>query len=629
MRSATGLVPLGLCLLLLFHGSLAQIPFQRQPQSPRLSGRSDCQFQQITAREPNRRQVSEAGVSEFWDSFEGDELECAGVQVVRHIINPKGLLLPYYPNTPELVYVVRGQGLQGTVLPGCVETFETSEGGREQFFDKHQKVYRYREGDILALPAGAVHWTYNEGDTPLVVVALRDTSNVANQLDRNFKKFFLAGNPQSQEQQGEPWGQSQRPRGRHGQSQRPGWETGRHGQSQRPGWETRPRQSQRPGWETGRPGQTQRPSWETGRTGQSQRPGWETGRPEQQRQRQGQTQHPSWETRRSGQTQRPSWETGRPGQSQRPTGRQQQQPWWETSRHGQSQRPSWEREEQEWEQYHPGQQRAGGRHQGGKYQQEQEGYNMLAGFDDEILQQVYDIEYDIVMQLKGLNDDRGLIVLAEDFQVLIPEEQEQYFSPRGNGIEQTICSTQLRANIASPAIADVYNPRGGRISALNSHKLPVLESFQLSAERGVLYKNAVLAPHYNLNAHSIMYIISGSSRLQIVRNDGSQVFDDWVQEGQLIVVPQDFAVIKKAGEEGCEWVAFKTNDNAMTTQLAGHFSYIRALPEEVLMNSYSISREDAKILKYSRKEGVVLSPRSGSISPIRKAENVVLKALFG
>nr|GFB50940.1 11S globulin subunit beta-like [Tanacetum cinerariifolium] len=143
----------------------------------------------------------------------------------------------------------------------------------------------------------------------------------------------------------------------------------------------------------------------------------------------------------------------------------------------------------------------------------------------------------------------------------------------------------------------VYNPRGGRISSLNSHKLPVLNLLQLSAERGVLYKNAVLAPHYNLNAHSIMYVTSGSSRLQIVRNDGTPVFDDVVREGQLIVVPQDFAVLKKAQEQGCEW------------------------------NSYEISREQAKELKYSRQEGVVLSPSSGST--IKMAENAVLNALFG
>lgn len=97
--------------------------------------------------------------------------------------------LIHFPN----VYVT-GEGIQGTVLPGCPETFETSfpsEGGKGEFFDKHQKVYRYKEGDILALPAGVVHWTYNDGDRPIVTIVLRDTSNVANQLDRTFRVICL------------------------------------------------------------------------------------------------------------------------------------------------------------------------------------------------------------------------------------------------------------------------------------------------------------------------------------------------------------------------------------------------------------------------------------------------------
>lgn len=100
-------VPLGLCFLLLFHACLAQLSPLQKPQQC-LRGRSECQIDRITAREPNRVLVSEAGVSEFWDSFGDDELECAGVEAVRHTINPKGLLLPYYPSAPELVYVVRG-----------------------------------------------------------------------------------------------------------------------------------------------------------------------------------------------------------------------------------------------------------------------------------------------------------------------------------------------------------------------------------------------------------------------------------------------------------------------------------------------------------------------------------------
>ncbi|XP_023770765.1 11S globulin seed storage protein 1 [Lactuca sativa] len=515
------LLSLGLCFLVLFHGGLAQIQPPRKQQT-RLSGLSECQIDRITAREPNRVVESEAGVSEFWIPEENDELECAGVEAVRHTINPKGLLLPYYPSAPELAYVVRGEGIQGTVLPGCPETFETSfpsEGGKGEFFDKHQKVYRYKEGDILALPAGVVHWTYNDGDRPIVTIVLRDTSNVANQLDRTFRKFFLAGNSQSQ--QGQQGGRGQQQRGQ--------------------------------------------------------------------------------ETR---------WEVPSEGRAQ--GGKRRDEP---------------HRAE-------------GGRRRG---QQEQEGSNIFNGFDDQILQDVFNVDYETVRQLKGQNDNRGFIVQADNFRVITPEKQEQgrerqRSSPsrgksgrRGgggaNGFDETLCSAQLSANLANPTHADVYNPRGGRVSSLNSHKFPVLDLLQLSAERGILYKNAIHAPYYNLNAHSVIYVTSGSSRLQIVKNDGSAVFDDWVREGQLIVVPQNFAVVKKAGEEGCEWVAFKTNDNAITSQLAGRFSFVRALPEEVLVNSYEISREQAKSLKYNRQEAVVLSPRS--TSPRETAKNALLNVLFG
>ena len=136
----------------------------------------------------------------------------------------------------------------------------------------------------------------------------------------------------------------------------------------------------------------------------------------------------------------------------------------------------------------------------------------------------------------------------------------------------------------------------------------------------------MLAPHYNLNSHSIIYITSGNSRLQIARNDGTSVFDSVVREGQLIVVPQDFAVLKKAGEQGCEWISFKTNDNAKTTQLAGRFSFLRALPDQVVANSYEISREQAKELKYNRQEGVVFS--STSESTRQKGMSALLNVLF-
>lgn len=77
------------------------------------------------------------------------------------------------------------------MISGCPETFESSqqqfEEGRgvQRFRDRHQKVGQFREGDILAFPAGAAHWAYNNGDRELVIVVLQDNTNNANQLDPN------------------------------------------------------------------------------------------------------------------------------------------------------------------------------------------------------------------------------------------------------------------------------------------------------------------------------------------------------------------------------------------------------------------------------------------------------------
>lgn len=124
-------------------------------------------------------------------------------------------------------------------------------------------------------------------------------------------------------------------------------------------------------------------------------------------------------------------------------------------------------------------------------------------------------------------------------------------------------------------------------------------------------QNAIFAPHYNLNSHSVIFGIRGNGRIQVVRDDGENVFDGELREGQVLTVPQNFAVIKKAGNEGFEWVAFKTNDNAIINQLAGRLSAIRAIPEDVLINSYRIDREQARRLKYSREESTVLSSEYG------------------
>nr|GEU53337.1 legumin A-like [Tanacetum cinerariifolium] len=58
-----------------------------------------------------------------------------------------------------------------------------------------------------------------------------------------------------------------------------------------------------------------------------------------------------------------------------------------------------------------------------------------------------------------------------------------------------------------------------------------------------------------------------------------------------------FEVVKQAQEQGCQWIAFRTNDNAMINTLAGHASALRAMPLEVIAKAYQMSPQQAWSLK--------------------------------
>ncbi|XP_057804824.1 11S globulin seed storage protein 1-like [Salvia miltiorrhiza] len=468
-------ISLSLCvsLLFLFHGCLAQQQQQqfwqsmRSQQQHRFRAKTQCQIQQLSAREPTFRFQSEAGVSEYWDAS-NDEFECAGIEFVRHQVQPKGLVLPFYTNAPRLTFIVEGSGILGTVIPGCAETYESEESGSSSRYsgeegrrgDRHQKLRRFRRGDVIALPEGITTFVYNDGDAPLTYVSMMDIGNDNNQLDFKFRKFLLAGNPESID----------RPQGE-----------GRY-------------------------------------------------------------------MRRRGE------------------------------------------------------------------KEAQETRNVFYGFDEELLAEAFNADPELMRKLQGREDERGIIVRAEKLRMVLPEweseDEERQDRRRGyyNGLEETFCSYKIKRNLDHPTSADLYNPRGGRISNVNSQSLPILNYVQLSAQRGILYKNAVVAPQWCTNAHSAMYVTRGSARVQVVGTQGRSVFDGEVSEGQLLIVPQNFVVVKKASQEGFEWIAFKTNDNAMNAQLAGRLSAIRAMPNEVLMNAFGISRDEAKSLKFGREESTLFSP---------------------
>ncbi|XP_058770961.1 legumin J-like isoform X3 [Vicia villosa] len=275
-----------------------------------------------------------------------------------------------------------------------------------------------------------------------------------------------------------------------------------------------------------------------------------------------------------------------------------------------------------------------GRRAGQHQEEENEGNSVLSGFSSEFLAQTFNTEEDTARRLRSPRDKRSQIVRVEGgLRIINPEgqeedEKEQSHSHREeeeeeeeekqrreaskNGLEETICSAKLRENIAHPARADLYNPRAGRIRTANSLTLPILRYLRLSAEYVRLYRNGIYAPHWNINANSLLYVIRGEGRVRIVNSQGNAVFDNKVRKGQLVVVPQNYVVAEQAGEEeGLEYVVFKTNDRAAVSHVQQVF---RATPAEVLANAFGLRQREVTELKRSGNRSPLVQPQSESQS---------------
>ncbi|EAZ05461.1 hypothetical protein OsI_27675 [Oryza sativa Indica Group] len=513
--AASLLIPLCLCILLLRGASAVsdQQEAGRRDSCDRIDRR-------IRALEPTRRVDSEAGHTELYDDRDG-QLPCAGVAAARITIQRNGLLLPSYSNSPRLAYIVHGRGIVGVVIPGCPETYQetsssssqeqedderrrrgrrgdeerrrSSEGEEEEeeeetsrrsfeqsIRDEHQRITTVRQGDVVAIPAGAPFWVHNDGDSPLVAISVHDVSNSANQLDQTSRRFRLAG-------------------------------------------------------------------------GQARSEG---------RQRYGEGESSESETERGG----------------------------------------------------------------------EESYNILSGFDTELLAESMRVSPDIARKLQGRSDKRGNIVRVRrgGLRMLRPATERvtdeemmrgaNAAAAAGNGIDEAVCLMKLRENVADPMKADLYTPNGGRITVLNSQKLPVLKLIKMSVNRGVMRRNAILAPHWNINAHAAVYATSGSARLQVVSSEGRRVFDGELRRGQMVVVPQSFAVAGRAGDEGFAWVSFQTSDGAMNAPVVGKSSALRGMPADVLANAFGVSREEARMVKFGRgQELAIFSPKSGAAARRRRS----------
>lgn len=121
-----------------------------------------------------------------------------------------------------------------------------------------------------------------------------------------------------------------------------------------------------------------------------------------------------------------------------------------------------------------------------------------------------------------------------------------------------------------------------------------------------------MLPQWTANAHTVLYVTGGQAKIQVVDDNGQSVFNEQVGQGQVLVIPQGFAVVKTAGETGFEWISFKTNDNAYINTLSGQTSYLRAVPVDVIKASYGVTEEEAKRIKFSQQEIIMAMTPSSS-----------------
>ena len=263
-------------------------------------------------------------------------------------------------------------------------------------------------------------------------------------------------------------------------------------------------------------------------------------------------------------------------------------------------------------------------------------HNIFAAFDDDILAEAYDVPTEIIRNLKR-DDGRGFIVNPQKrIKVMVPEEQEKEthfeeqrrgkssrsrrYSPSwsregaDNGLEETFCTMKMRHNMETRRESDVFSRQAGRLNLVNMNKLPILGWIDMSAERGNLLPNALYSPHWSMTDHRVVYVTGGDAHVQISGSKGQNVFDERVSQGSVFVIPQFFVTVARAGNNGFEWVSFKTSSQPMQSPLAGYTSVFRALPLQIITNAYQISNREAEELKYNREhQTFLLSPSRKSI----------------
>ncbi|KAK7355926.1 hypothetical protein VNO80_15190 [Phaseolus coccineus] len=602
---------------------------------------NSCRIDNLNALKPDHRVESEGGFIETWSS-KHPELQCAGVTFSRRTIYHNGLHVPSYSPYSQMIIAVQGEGALGLAMPGCPQTYEEAvdeSSPSQKPSDRHQKIRQFSEGDVLLIPPGVPSWTFNTGDNSLVTISLLHTSNEFNQLDQIPREFYLAGNPdiehpeaiKEQKQVEEEGGNVLGGFGKGFLARSLGIDEDIAKKLISPDDEMKQIVKLKSGLSV------ISPKWQ----GQQDEDEDESQRPSHRKrvhQKEEKEVEPLPHGKHVHKEEEKEVEPLPHGKHVHKEEEKEVEPLPHRKHVHKEEEKEVEplphqkyvhKEEEKEVEPLP--------HQKHVHKEEQKEVEPLP-HRKHLHKKEEEEDKPRARRTRGPTPSPGgeghrVVEEEEEFDEPVrhktrhekswkehrPAEEEvekgeaheewetkpsKYEGHGSNGIEETLCTLKLQHNVARASSADFYNPKAGRVYNLNSLSLPALQQIGLSAQYVVLYKNGIYSPHWNLNANSVIYVIRGQGHVRVVNSVGIAVFDDELKKGQLLVVPQNFMVAEEAGEQGFEYVVFKTNHNAMTSYLKETF---RALPAEVIANIYKLPQSEVRELKFDGNWGPLVN----------------------
>jgi hypothetical protein len=61
------------------------------------------------------------------------------------------------------------------------------------------------------------------------------------------------------------------------------------------------------------------------------------------------------------------------------------------------------------------------------------------------------------------------------------------------------------------------------------------------------------------NAHQVMYVVSGSGKIEVASNDGQTISRDNVEKGSVLVIPKFLPSMRVSGDDGLMFISFLTS----------------------------------------------------------------------